>query len=208
MAACAHGEKPSIGNIMSIIDNSRVRTRGFHLDVVVATAVLVVDSNVRNDDDDDDDVEDDELHHFLNRIRLERYGAICCCCWKDRFDVLPWVMDVDDDGVVGGFRVVMWCHQVDRIRNDISGGRLTNGSVVSMGDCNNAMKNRGDGVVSLTRIICCCGCCIHLNDSDGEECRRCCGCWNTGAYAVMTIDVDMILINIIIMNIMMVVFIF
>ena len=119
-------------------------------------------------------------------------------------------MDCD---VGDGFRVVMWCHQVDRIRNDISGGRFTSGNVVSMGDCNNTTKNRGDGVVSLTRIICCC--CggnryIHRNDSDGEECRRCCCCccWNTGAYAVMTIDVDMILINIIIMNIMMVVFIF
>ena len=56
---------------MSIIDNSRVRTRGFHLDVVVATAVLVVDSNVRNDDNDDEDVDDDELHHFLDRIGLE-----------------------------------------------------------------------------------------------------------------------------------------
>ena len=70
MAACAHGEKPSIGTIRSIIDNSRVRTRGFHLDVVVATAVLVVDSNVRNDNDDED-VDDDEFHHFLDRIGLE-----------------------------------------------------------------------------------------------------------------------------------------
>ena len=67
MAACAHGEKPSIGHIRSIIDNSRVRNpRGFHLDVVVATAVLVVDSNVRNDD-----VDVDEFHHFLDRIGLE-----------------------------------------------------------------------------------------------------------------------------------------
>ena len=71
MAACAHGEKPSIGHIRSIIDNSRVRTRGFHLDVVVATVVLVVDSNVRNDDDVDDDDDDDEFHHFLDRIGLE-----------------------------------------------------------------------------------------------------------------------------------------